>query len=117
MERMTLSDFQKKFYPNVSQRALAKMIGITDCEFTKIKTQQYKPTTTAFKKTYDFMIHHKVKLTYDSTEYMLEKKYHNQILNLELKIREKDQEIQQLKKELAFHEEVNKVIKYIKNKV
>lgn len=118
MERLNLEDFKKKYYPDIPQSQLAKMMDITDCEYTKIKTQQYSQTTSAFKKAYDFMwYNHKVKLTYDSIEYKLEKKYHNQILNLEMKLRQKDQEITALKNELSFHEEVNKVIRYIKNKL
>lgn len=118
MERLNLDDFKNLYYPDIPQSQLAKFMGISDCEYTKIKTQQYAPTTTAFKKVYDFMWDHfRVKLTYDSIEYKLEKKYHNQILNLEMKLRQKDQEIQQLKNELAFHDEVNKVIKYIKTKL
>ena len=39
MERLTLEKFKDKYYPHLSQRALGRLMGISDKEYTVIKQQ------------------------------------------------------------------------------
>ena len=119
MERMKLEDFRAKYYPKLSQGQLGKLMGVSNSEYSKIKTQVMPHTSLAFKRCADWMRYmHNVILTYDSPNYAAEQKYKKMyesiIRQKDKRIMELEEEVRSLKAELAFRDDFAKCIKYIK---
>ena len=115
MVRMTLEKFKEQFYPQLSQTQLCGVIGISDSEFSKIKNQQMPHTAAAFKKCNAYMVNfHHIILTYDSPTYAVEQKYEKKVKALERQLREANDRINELEQQIAFYENIKKLIKHIK---
>lgn len=98
MERKSLTTFMEEYYPKLSQRALGKIIGLSDKDMSEIANQTKKITSWQFKKCADWMkMMHNVILTYDSSDWKAEQKYEKLY---GATIRAKDREIAQLKEQV-----------------
>ena len=117
MRQITLSDFHKQYFPTLSQRDMARKIGITDCAYTKIKISEISTSSIFFKKTNEFMNLFNCILILDSPKFAMEKKYKKEITRLELKIKDLEQKITDLNNQIMWYNNINSDLKIIYKKL
>lgn len=108
----TIEEFQKEYYPELSQGKLGRLMGVSDGVMSKIKSGDYKLTAGKAKQVADWMLrHHNVVLIQDNADYKAEKKYEKKYRDI---IREKDKRIMELEsrvQELTFQIEFDQAAK------
>lgn len=114
---LTLEQFHEKYFPNLNKTQMAHKIGITSCAYSKITSNEISLNSIYVKSVNEFMNQFELMLMLDSPEYALEKKYKKKIDSLEMTIRQKDQEINDLKNQILWYNNTNKDLKNIYNKL
>lgn len=108
----TIEEFNKEFYPELSQRQLGRLMGVSDGVMSKIKSGEYRLTAGKAKQVAEWMLrNHNVVLIQDSSDYKAEKKYEKKYRDI---IREKDRRIMELEgkiQELIYQIEFDQAAK------
>lgn len=92
---MTMEDFLKEFYPGISQRKFASLMGGNETIVSKmINSQNYNLECDSAKIITNWILqHHNVIIIYDSPEYKVEKDYQEKFDAI---IKQKDEKIAEL---------------------